>query len=509
MCAKSTPSLGEEGMLEAILYGIASLADPIILGYLIVGIFIGIALGILPGLSGLTGLAILTPLVFGMEPTVAFALLMGMYGVSPTGGSVTAILLNVPGEAPNAATILDGFPMTEQGHSGRALGIAFTASALGGLFGGLVLVASIPVLQPIVMAFESPERFIFVLIGISFIAVLGTGSPIKGLIAGGLGFLLSFVGFQGMTGFTRYAFGFSYLYDGIGIVPVALGLFAVPQAIDLMATGAAITKVRHVAVTTRSDLLQGCKDVFDHWWLFLRSAIIGTVVGMIPGLGGTVASWIAYGHAKQTSKHPEKFGTGYVEGVLAPESSNNAKEGGGLIPTLAFGIPGSGSMAILLGAFLILGIDPGPFFIRDHLNLVFALVTYLIASNILGAVILFLASGQLARIAFVRGHIVGPLILILVAIGAYSVERDVLDVFAALIVGGLGYVMRILDYSRPAFFLGFILGLLAERYFHISLEAYGWLFFTQPISLVLLVIAILSFSFRRIVTLPKRKAGMP
>ncbi len=491
-------------MLEAIFQGLASLADPIILIYLIVGIFIGIALGILPGVSGFTGLAIMTPLVYGMDPKAAFALLMGMYGISPTGGSMTAILLNIPGDAPNAATLLDGFPMTQQGRGGRALGIAFTASALGGLFGGLVLIAAIPILQPLVMAFRSPERFVFVLIGISFISTLGLGSPLKGLISGGLGLLLSFLGFQGMTGFTRYAFGFSYLYDGLGIVPVALGLFAVPQAIELMSTGSTIAKAEQVAVTAWSDLLQGCKVVFRHWWLFVRSATIGTVIGMVPGLGGTIASWIAYGHAKQTSKYPEKFGTGIDEGVLAPESANNAKEGGGLIPTLAFGIPGSGSMAVLLGTFLILGIDPGPFFIRDHLDLVFALVIYLIASNILGAIILLLASGQLAKIAFVPGHILGPLILILVAIGAYSVEGNVLDVFTALILGGIGYWMRSLGYSNPAFFLGFILGLLAERYFHISLESYGWLFFTQPISLILIFIAVLTFSFKKIAALFKK-----
>ncbi len=494
-------------MLEAVWQGIASLADPIIILYLFIGIFIGIALGILPGLSGFTGLAMLTPLVFGMEPKTAFALLMGMYSISPTGGSLTAILLNIPGDAVNAATVLDGFPMTQQGHAGRALGIAFTASALGGLFGGLVLVASVPILQPIVMAFNSPERFVIVVIGISFIATLGTESPLKGLISGGLGLLLSFVGFQGMTGFTRYAFGYTYLYDGLGIVPVALGLFAVPQAIELMVTGESISHTK-VSTAAMADLWEGSKDVFRHWWLFIRCSFIGTVIGIIPGLGGTMAAFLAYGHAKQTSKHPEKFGTGAVEGVLAPESANNAKEGGGLIPTLALGIPGSGSMAILLGTFIILGIEPGPFLIVNHLDLVFALTTYLIASNIFGAIILYFASSQLTKIAFVRGHVVGPLILILVAVGAYTMEQSILDIFAALVIGVLGYVMRNLGYGTPPFFLGFILGLLAERYFHISLESYGWLFFTQPISLVLISMALLPFMFKWLKALGKpRKAG--
>jgi len=494
-------------MLPAIVQGLSVLLDPAIIALMIGGIIIGLVFGILPGLSGLVGIAILIPLIYGMEPVHALVLLMAMHVVTYQGGSVTAIMLNIPGTGPNAATLFDGFPMTQQGHSGRALGNALTASVLGGLFGAIVLALVIPVIRPIVLAFQSPECLILILIGISFIALLGGGSASKGLIAGGLGLILSFIGYQGLTGVVRYNFGSIYLYDGIKLVPLALGLFAIPTTIDLITTGGTIAKVRTVVASTRADLFQGIKDVFHHWQLLLRCSGIGTLVGTIPGIGGDVAVFVAYGHGKQTSKHPERFGTGCEEGVIAPESANNAKEGGSLIPTLAFGIPGSAAMAVLLGAFLIIGLQPGPMFLKEHLDIAFTLVGVIVLANILGSGIVMLASGKLAKIAFVRGHILGPLILILVALGAYSVRLNMLDVLTAFILGGLGYAMTRLGYSRPALFLGYVLGELGETYFYISLAAYGWLFLTKPIVLILITVAVLGLSYKRIGALFRKRAG--
>jgi len=481
-------------VLTDILNGFLSVFDPMIMAVMFGGVLVGLTLGILPGLSGITGLAILIPLVFGMEKTLAFALLLGMYSAGPVGGSLTAILLNVPGTGPNAATLLDGFPMTQQGHAGRALGISFTASALGGVFGGVVLALCIPILRPIVMAFGSPECLIIVLMGIAYIGVLASGSPIKGLISGGLGLAISFIGYQQVSGLMRFTFGSVYLFDGVRLVPMTLGLFGIPPAIDLIITGAAIAKV--TAKATASDLIEGCKDIFRHWRLFLRSSGIGTLIGIIPGVGGDVAIWVAYGSAKQTSKHPEKFGTGCVEGVLAPESSNNAKEGGSMVPTLAFGIPGSAGMAVLLGGFLVVGLTPGPLLLRDHLDFVFSLVGILIVSSVIASAILFLASAQLARIVSVRGDIIGPMILILVAIGAYARAANLLDVSSAFIIGVLGYTMRRLGYSCPALFLGYILGEMGETYFYLSLEAYGWLFLIRPMVLLLILIGIFGLSYK-------------
>ncbi len=482
-------------MYTDILNGILSIFDPMVLLLMFGGMVVGLVLGILPGLSGLTGLAILIPLVFGMEKTQAFALLMGMYAASSQGGSVTAILLNIPGTGPNAATLLDGFPMTQQGHAGRALGISLAASAFGGLFGGVVLALSMPLLRPIVMAFGSPESFIIVLLGLAYIGVLATASPLKGLISGGFGVALSFIGYQEVSGHMRFTADSIYLFDGIRLVPMTLGLFGIPAAIDLIMSGSSISQAKIVHATA-SDMLEGFKDLFRHWRTFLLCSSIGTVIGIIPGVGGDVAAWVAYGSAKQASKHPEKFGTGCPEGVLAPESSTNAKEGGAMIPTLAFGIPGSAGMAVLLGAFLIVGLTPGPLLLRDHVDFVFSLVAILILGNVLGSVILALAATQLVKVVNVPGTIMGPIILILVAMGAYSTAGNILDVLSAFLIGVLGYAMRRAHFSSPALFLGYILGAMAESYFYLSLEAYGWMFLMRPIVLTLIVIGFFSLNYK-------------
>jgi TctA family transporter len=490
-------------MFTDIINGAFSVFDPIVLIIMMAGVVMGLILGILPGLSGITGLAILIPLVFGMEKTQAFALLMGMYAASSQGGALTAILLNIPGTGPNAATLLDGFPMTQQGHAGRALGISLTASALGGLFGGVVLALSIPILRPIVMAFGSPESLIIVLLGIAYIGVLASSSPLKGLISGGIGVAIGFIGYQEVSGHMRFTFDSIYLFDGVRLVPMTLGLFGIPAAIDLLTSGTSIAKVK-AARTTASDTIDGFKDIFRHFRLFLLTSGIGTVIGIIPGAGGDIAAWVAYGTAKQTSKHPEKFGTGCVEGILAPESCTNAKEGGSMIPTLAFGIPGSAGMAVLLGAFLIVGLTPGPLLLRDHVDFVFSLVLILILGNIVGSVILALASALLVKVVYVPGKIMGPIILILVSMGAYSREGNLIDVLSAFIIGVLGYAMRRSGYSTPALFLGYILGEMGETYFYLSLEAYGWKFVLRPIVMILIAIGFFSLNYKWIGALLKR-----
>jgi TctA family transporter len=491
-------------MLEKIISGLLSIFDPMVLLLIFGGIIFGLILGLLPGLGGLTVLALLMPLCFKLEPTYGIALLIAAYSVIYQGGSLTAVLLNIPGETANAATLLDGFPMTQQGRSGRAIGIAETASAMGGVFGGVVLALIIPCIRPVVMAFGSPECFMLVFMGLCFIGVVASASPIKGLIAGGLGLILSFVGYDGVSGIPRFTFGHLYLYDGIRLISLALGLFAIPEAITMITTGGTIAKVEGPITATTADVIEGIKDVFRHWGLFLRSAAIGTLVGIVPGAGGGVAVFVAYGHAKQTSKHPEKFGTGCVEGIIAPESANNAKEGGALVPTVAFGIPGSAGMALLLGALLILGLVPGPSFLEEHLDITFTMVGTLIFASIISSIGCLLLAPKLAKIAYVPGHILAPIVLVLVALGAYAVEFDMRDVLSAFIIGGLGLAMARFDYSRPALFLGYILGELAERYLHISLEAFGWRFIFQPVAFVLLIITILSIFSKSIGNLFRR-----
>jgi len=484
-------------LLESIVSGFLSIFDLKTLPLLLIGIPIGLTFGILPGLSGLTAVALLMPFVYGMEPGPALAFLLAAHAVVYTGGSVTAILLNIPGAPPNAATLIDGFPMTKKGLAGRALGNALAASGLGGVFGGVVLVVLVFIVRPIVLAFGLPEYFFLVLLGISFIAVLGRESALKGLISGILGLFLSFVGIHVLTGESRFWFGSLYLLDGFPIIPIALGIFAMPEVIDLFIRGGTIAQVE--GVDTRPVLVwEGVKDIFRHFRLFLQSSAIGTGVGIIPGIGGDTATFVAYGFAKSVSKDPSQFGQGCVEGVIAPEAANNAKEGGSLLPTLAFGIPGSAAMAILLGAFLLVGLEPGPLFLQEHVDVAFTLAGTVILANVLGAAALLLLAGKLSRLAFVRGRILGPIVLILVVVGAQSVRGNPWDVFLVFVFTALGYTMKVLRYNTPAFFLGFVLGAKAETYFGLSMHTYGPLFFLQPISVALILVTLFILFFNQI-----------
>ena len=494
-------------MLDSILTGLAFLLDPGMMMYVLIAAVLGLVFGILPGLQGMTLMAIFIPFTWGMDPYKALAFLTTGYAVACTGGSITAILVNVPGTEINSATLVDGFPMTQKGKAGRALGAALTASALGGLEGGIVLALLVPAVVPIVMAFGSPECFFLIVMGLSFIAALGGSDKIKGLISGLMGLLVSFVGYHAATGFARYAFDTGYLLDGVKIIPCTLGIFAVPEMMALMLSGGTIASNAHQMAPPVADIWEGVKDVFRHWWLFLRCSAIGTFVGIVPGIGGGVAVWVAYGHARMTSKNRELFGTGIVEGVIAPESANNGKEGGAMLTTLALGIPGSAAMAVLLGAFLIFGLQPGPTFLQEHLDIAFCIVGVLIVANLLGAGICLLIAPTLVRITRIPGRILVPFILCIVSLGVYSYRNSIFDVFLMFGISILGWTMRQLKYSRPAFFLGFVLGRLAEQYFDISLKAYGWKFFLSPISLLIIAITVAGVSYHPLMQFLKRGEG--
>ena len=485
--------------IAEIIEGILSFLTPAALPFIFGAIIIGLILGILPGIGGMVTLALMLPFVYGMDAKLGLSILLAAHAVTATGGSVSAILVNIPGTNVNAATLIDGFPMTQKGEGNRAVGAGLTSSMLGGIFGGLILALLIPVMYPIALAFGAPEIFVLVIIGISFIGMLGTGSMIKGLIAGFLGILLSFIGWGQVTGTARFTFGTMSLLDGFHIIPIALGFFALPEVIEMMKTGGSLAKVDLNKYLQRGWItrgtVQGITDVFRHWWLFLRGSIIGTVIGIVPGVGGETAPFIAWGHAKQFSKHPEQFGKGCIEGVIAPESANNAKEGGSLVPTISFGVPGSASMAILLGGFLILGLEPGPLMLRYHIDIVWSLVGVLIFANVIGAIICIFFAGQLSRISFIRGHLLAPLVLVLCVIGTFSVHSDLIDVIWMFMFGTLGYAMKVFGYPRPAMLLGFVLGSIAEIYFHIALKAYGPLFFIRPITLVLIFFLFASIGF--------------
>jgi putative tricarboxylic transport membrane protein len=483
-------------LLESLVHAAQNLLLPQVASAWLLGTIVGVILGVIPVIGGINGAALALPFIFMMDP-------VAMMAVSYTGGAVTSILINVPGTAANAPTMIDGYPMARKGEAGRALGAAFMSSALGGAFAVPLALLMIPVIIPLVLSLWSAEMFFLVVLGLSFLAVLGKGGQIKGLVAGGLGILFSLVGYDIVTGTPRFTFGLLGLYEGIDIIAVLLGLFGLAEIIDLASTGQAITKSGKVEVGPRA-LWEGSKDVFRHWWLWLRCSLLGYVIGVIPGIGAGMATFTAYAHAKQTSKYPEKFGTGVVEGVIAPEAANNAKEAGSVLTTLAFGIPGSTEMVIILGAFWMMGIVPGPGLLLDHLDISLTMLLTIVVANIVGAVICYVSVSQLARLTTVRPRYLFCIIMSIIFVGVYVNSEQLISIPIVIIFGVLGFFMKRYDYPRPSLALGFVLGSLFEHYLNMSLMASGPLFFLRPISLALIVVTITILSIGPIKSLLSR-----
>lgn len=472
-------------MLDAALDALVIIADPMRLFFVAFGTFLGLMIGVIPGIGGLVGLSLLLPFTFAMDPFTAIAFLVGVQSVTTTSDTIPAVLFGVPGTTGSAATVLDGHPMARRGEAGRAYGAAFTASVIGGLFGAFVLAVSIPVLRPFILAVGTPELLAICLLGLTLVVSLSHGALFKGLAAAALGLMFATIGDEPQSGELRWTFGSFYLWDGLSLVPVALGLFAVPEMIDLGASKRSVS--RDGARANVWQQLDGMRDALRNWWLVLRCSSIGTFLGSVPGVGANVIDWVAYGYAARAEKGAaESFGKGDVRGVIASESSNNAKEGGALVPTLAFGVPGSASMAILLGAFLIHGIEPGPKMLGEQLDITFTMIWTVAIANILGAGACFLFAGGFARVAMLRAGLLAPLVIGVMAIGAYQGSKDYADLIVLAAFGVLGWVMKRMAWPRPPLILAFVLGGLIESYLNISQLRYGFGWMTQPVPFVLL-----------------------
>ena len=478
-------------MLDAVLGGFWLVIQWPAIGYLILGVLIGLYFGAIPGLSGLVGLAILLPFTFFMEPAPAFAFLLGMFAVTTTSDTLASVLLGVPGTAASQATILDGYPLAMKGEADRAFGAAFTVSAFGGVLGAVALAISIPILKPLIFSFAKPEFFALGVLGLTMIGSLSGGNMVKGLFAALIGLLISMVGYSLTGGVPRYWLGATYLLEGIPIVPMVLGLFAIPEVIELAVRNTSISRVPRDSVS--GGMRRGILDAFKNWWLFLRSASIGIYIGMLPGLGGVIVDWIAYGHAVQSAKDKSQFGKGDIRGVIAPETANNAMKGGALMPTVAFGIPGSPAMAILLGAFVIQGFMPGMQMLTTKLDVTFSMVWTLAIANVLGAVLLLVWAKQIAKITFLPSHLIVPAIVLFVMMGAWMSSNTLSDWWSMLAFGIIGYWMKQGGIPRPPLILGFVLGPIMESALYVTYQAYGpisWMF--RPICLVILVLAVLT-----------------
>ena len=498
-------------LINAFISGLTQIFVWSTFALMLVGIAIGFIVGILPGLGGPATVALMLPFIVKMQPVEAFAVLLGMASVLGTTGDITSVLFGVPGEPTTAATILDGHAMAKKGEAGRALGAVLMSSLVGAIFGAFVLALFIPVVRPLVLTFGSPELFMLAILGLTFIASLSGGALLKALLGAGIGLFLATVGMDPQSGIQRFTFGQVFLWDGVGLVPITMGFFAIPEIIDL---GVQRTSIATEQVKKLGGVMQGVKDTFVHLWLVIRCSAVGTFCAIIPGMGPSVSQWLAYAQAQQMSKEPEQFGKGAVEGVLGPGAANNSAMGGSLITTVAFGVPASVLMAILIGAFLIQGIVPGPDMLipeakGGHLALTFSFVWIVVVSNIITVAICLLFLNQLVKITYIRASVIVPLILLLVYLGTFAEKNAFPDLILMLFFGVLGWVMQRLHWPRPPFILGLVLGNLAESRLFLSVNNYGLAWLLRP---AVLVIMALTFAgafyplFRRM-RQRKQKAG--
>ena len=468
------------------------------IGWLIVGVLLGLSVGVFPGLGGIAGLSLVLPFIYGMEPVSGLAMMVGLVAVIPTSDTFASVLMGIPGSSASQATVLDGFPLAKNGQAARALAAAFTSSLFGGLFGAFVLTFFVVIARPIVLAFGLPELLMLTLLGFSMVGVLAGSSLLKGIIATCVGVLFGTIGEAPAQGSSRLDFGSWYLMDGFQLVIIGLGIFAIPEIISLLRQDRAISK----DATLGAGWTEGIKDWWENKWLSIRCSTIGVIVGVIPGLGGSVVDWIAYGHTMQTAKDKSQFGKGDIRGVIGPESSNNAKEGGGLVPTLLFGIPGSGSMAVFIGGMILLGYDAGPQMVTNDLPITYTVVWSLALANVFGAGLCLFMSGGIAKLTTIRFPLLVPFLFMMITFAAFQSRQTLWDLTALVGIGLLGIFMRRFDWPRPAFLIGFVLASQAEVY---TYQAYqiagskfrraaedGFDYIFSPIVITLAVITVVS-----------------
>lgn len=458
-----------------------------------IGVTLGTLIGVLPGIGPVTGVAILIPITFGMDATTAIITMAGVYYGAMYGGSTTSILINVPGESSSVMTTLDGYQMALKGRAGPALGMAAISSFIAGTFSIIMLSWIAPVLADFAVAFGPPEYFALTFMGLTMVTSLAGASLIKGLMSGVFGLLLACVGVDAISGSPRFIFGSIYLLDGVGFIGVAVGLFALAEVLINIEE-----PLKQVFVKTKLNIKnlfpnrQDWKDSAGSLW---RGSILGFFVGVLPGAGATVASFLSYAAEKKLSKHPEKFGTGVIEGVAGPEGANNSAAGGAMVPLLTLGIPGSGTTAVLMGALLIHGIRPGPLLFQEHPEVVWGLIASMYIGNVLLLILNLPLVGLWVSFLKVPYKILMPLIVTISAVGVFATDNNIFDMWIMFGAGIIGYIMRKLDFPAAPVVLALVLGPMVERSLRQSLTiSHGdiSIFFTRPIAAVLTTFALLS-----------------
>lgn len=488
--ASALPALGD---------ALSLIFQPQQLVFLVLGVLLGLSVGVFPGLGGIAGLSLVLPFIYGMDPVSGLALMVGLVAVIPTSDTFASVLMGIPGSSASQATVLDGFPLAKKGEAARALSAAFSSSLFGGLLGASFLTFFILIARPIVLAFGLPEMLMITILGLSMVAILAGRIPLKGVAAACMGLMVGTIGEADAGGSLRMAtYDIPYLTDGLKLVVVGMGIFAIPEIISLLRQDRSISRDAKLG----AGWFQGVRDWWQNIFLSVRCSLIGVIVGVIPGLGGSVVDWIAYGHTVQTTPDKSGFGSGEIRGVIGPESSNNAKEGGGLVPTLIFGIPGSGSMAIFIGGLALLGYDAGPQLITNNLDITYTTVWSLALANVVGAGLCIALSPAIARLTTIRFTLLAPFLFMMITFAAFQSRQSLGDLVALFAVGLLGIFLRRFDWSRPAFLIGFVLSTQAENY---SFQAYqiamskfrlgtsvGLEYIFSPIVIVLLVITAVS-----------------
>jgi TctA family transporter len=472
--------------MDLLVQAFAAAFNPVSLAMLVGGVVAGLIVGAVPGIGGVFAMVLLLPLTNSIDIYAAMGLLIGLTSVGTTSDTMPAVLIGVPGSAAAIATVEDGHPLARKGQAGRALGAAYSASLIGGLVGALLLALAIPILRPIVLSLRTPDFLAVSVLGLLFVSVVSGKEAGKGLLAALLGILLAMIGLDPMAGAARLTFGSSYLWEGLAFPIVFVGLFGLVELADLVRRGSVVD-----ATTTpgTASVLAGVRDTLREWRLVLASSWIGTLVGAIPGIGVTTIDWIAYGLASRNRRGGPPFGQGNIRGVIAPESANNAKEGGNLIPTLAIGLPGSIGMVFVLSVLSSHGIAPGPKMLTDHLPLVYAIVIFIAVANLLGTLICLVMTRPISSLANAPYAYLVSIAMVFIVFGAFSEHLSPFDIVVLLVFGALGMGMKHSGWPRAAFALGFILGPSVERYFFLSSQLTGTEWLSRPA--VLVVIALL------------------
>ena len=477
--------------MDGLLSGLLALGDPSLIALLVAATLGGVVIGALPGLNATTGAALLLPFTLTMEPIAAISILTAIYCSATFAGAITAILINTPGTSASATTCLDGYPMAVRGEAGRALGLAVVSSTVGGVLSVIVLMLAAPLLARAAYSFAPPEYFALTLFGLSMLVSIGGGSPIRNLIAGAVGILLATVGTDLLTSVKRYTFDNPHLYEGIGFVPVMIGIFGISE---LIAQATRLEEKRE-QITMKAIKLPSREDYARVWRTILRSSGIGTFIGILPAEGATVASMIGYNEAKRWSKRPEEFGKGSPEGIAGSEAANNSATGGAMVPTLALGIPGSPTAAVILAGLLVHGLRPGPTMFTDQATFAFAIFWSMLFVNLLFLVIGLYGAKAFARVTLIPVPVLWPCVFMFSIVGAYALDQSMFDVWIALIAGVLGYFMRLFGFSVVPLAIGLILGGMLEQRLGqsmVMLDEKWWLMATRPICLVFFILTALA-----------------